>query len=238
MRTDDGKRRQLPLPFGTPSPADDLPPILPSATNEEARRMLQAWEAGLGDPNSSHSMLIAGPPGTGKTLLLAYVARDTGVPIHKAEDICDRQNPLPDDPVVLVDDIHLCEPTDVMRLINVCIERGRIYVFAGTGNPRDWAGEGAERLDDLASRLSATPTARLEKPDEALMTEAIQQMLADRQVKIAWDVAAVAAMRLKRSFHAVRQFVEVLDSEALERQKKIDKALVQHVLASIPGAIL
>lgn len=200
--------------------------------------MLQSWETGLGDASSSHSMLIAGPAGTGKSLLLAYVARDTGVRIHASDDICNRQNPLPDDPVILVDDIHLCAPSDVMRLINVCIERGRIYVFAGTGNPKDWAGEGDGRLDDLASRLSATPTARLDKPDEALMTEAIQQMLADRQVKIAWDVAASAAMRLKRSFHAVRRFVEVLDSEALERQKKIDKALVQQVLSKTPDAVL
>lgn len=242
MTTDTRIRRQLPLPFGTPGLTDGLPPFLAAPSNEDARHMVAVWQDSLnrdteGAPEG-HGILIAGAEGAGKSLLLAYLARDAGVPVHGPKMVADKKSPLPDDAVIMVDDIHQCPASDIFRLYNACLERRRPFVLAGRGNPRDWAGDGAEELPDLASRLSATPAAILEKPEEAQMAAAIQAMLAVRQIRISEEAAAQAAHKLKRSYHAVARFVEMLDSEALERQKAIDKALVQSVLGRIPEAVL
>lgn len=240
MWIEERESRQLPLPFGTTARAG-LPPFLPSPTNEEARRMVQAWQAevlGEGGMAGSHGLLVCGAEGTGKTLLMSHVGEQSGSKVYRGPQLCDPSQTLPDDPILLLDDVHQCDASGLMRVINACLERGRPYLMAGRGKPQDWAGAGESRLVDLASRLSASPDASLHKPDEELLAAVIRQRLAARQVRIDLEVAAFAAAKLRRSLHSAARFAEAVDSEALARQKSIDKTLAQHVLSLIPDAVL
>ena len=57
---------------------------------------------------------------------------------------------------------------------------------------------------------------------------------ARRQVRISPDLAEFAAARLRRSFRSLAVFQDMLDQEALQQLKAIDKALVLAVLESLP----
>lgn len=240
MASTSGKTgRQLPLPFTRAQAAGASPPFLASPTNETARRLAETWIEGLNNgAEGGQGIIVAGPRGSGKSHFLQTLADSLQTTVHEGPALCDRSQPLPEAGVIVIDNADACQPSDLMRLINVMVERGRLYILAGTGKPQDWAGEDDDHLTDLASRLSATPTAMLEKPDEPLMAETIRVMLASRQVKISAEVAATAAARLKRNFHAVENFVDTVDSVAMERQKTIDRALVNQVLTMIPDAVI
>jgi chromosomal replication initiation ATPase DnaA len=80
-------------------------------------------------------------------------------------------------------------------------------------------------LRDLRSRLRAVPTVLLLPPDDQLFRALIVKFCADRQLAIDETVVSYLATRIERSYAAVRQAVELLDTEALRLGRPVTRAL-------------
>src|ERR1035437_327406 len=85
-------------------------------------------------------------------------------------------------------------------------------------------------LRDLRSRLRAVPTVTLLPPDDQLFRALIVKFCADRQLAIDETVVSYLATRIERSYAAVRQAVELLDTEALRLGRPVTRALAAELL--------
>jgi chromosomal replication initiation ATPase DnaA len=87
-------------------------------------------------------------------------------------------------------------------------------------------------LRDLRSRLRAVPTVSLLPPDDQLFRALIVKFCADRQLAVDETVVSYLATRIERSYAAVRQAVELLDTEALRLGRPVTRALAAELLRS------
>jgi chromosomal replication initiation ATPase DnaA len=85
-------------------------------------------------------------------------------------------------------------------------------------------------LRDLQSRLRAVPTVSLLPPDDQLFRGLIVKFCADRQLTVDETVVSYLTTRIERSYSAVRQAVELLDSEALRLGRPVTRALAAELL--------
>jgi chromosomal replication initiation ATPase DnaA len=88
----------------------------------------------------------------------------------------------------------------------------------------------AVELRDLRSRLRAVPAVSLMPPDDQLFRALIVKFCADRQLTIDETVVGYLATRIERSYAAVRQAVEMLDTEALRLGRPVTRALAAELL--------
>ena len=91
-------------------------------------------------------------------------------------------------------------------------------------------------LPDLASRLQAAPVARLERPDDALLSAVLVKLFADRQLHVAPAVIAYLATRIDRSLAAAAEVVEAIDRHSMTAHREITRAFAAEVLDSLPEA--
>ncbi|MCI5048548.1 MAG: hypothetical protein MRY59_13690 [Aquisalinus sp.] len=201
--------------------------------NASARQLLTHWRQDL-KPGASQGILLTGPSASGKTFLLSEVFRDQPAIWISA----DRLEAMLAQPIsallVIVDNAeYVGDPILLTRLIDNCREQGVSFVIAGTGKPESWAATEDTPLKDLLTRLSALPLAVLESPDQELMKRVLLSWMQARQLKLSEDLADYIADHLKRSFAALTIFTERLDAEALERNKSINRSLVQSVLEAL-----
>ena len=82
-----------------------------------------------------------------------------------------------------------------------------------------------EKLTRHTCRLRAVPTVLLLPPDDQLFRALIVKFCADRQLAIDETVVSYLATRIERSYAAVRQAVELLDTEALRLGRPVTRAL-------------
>ena len=85
-------------------------------------------------------------------------------------------------------------------------------------------------LPDLASRLSAATTAKIDDPDDPLLLAVLLKHFQDRQLMPAPDALSYLERHLPRSFDAIRQTVETLDRAALAERKTLTRPFVRRVL--------
>ena len=80
--------------------------------------------------------------------------------------------------------------------------------------------------------MQATQTARLEAPDDALLSAVLVKLFADRQVTVAPNHIAYLVTRIPRSISAARSVVADLDARALAAGRPITRALAGELLDS------
>lgn len=85
-------------------------------------------------------------------------------------------------------------------------------------------------LRDLRSRLRAVPTVMLLPPDDQLFRGLIVKFCADRQMSVDEPLVSYLTNRIERSYTAVRQAVELLDTEALRLGRPVTRALAAELL--------
>lgn len=85
-------------------------------------------------------------------------------------------------------------------------------------------------LRDLRSRLRAVPSVSLLPPDDLLFRSLIVKFCADRQLSVDETVVSYLSTRIERSYAAVRQAVELLDTEALRLGRPVTRALAAELL--------
>ena len=85
---------------------------------------------------------------------------------------------------------------------------------------------------DLASRLATLPIARVDPPDDVLLSSLMVKLFADRQLKVAPDVIKYLSVRIERSFATAEATVDALDRLSLARQKPVTRQMATELLGS------
>jgi chromosomal replication initiation ATPase DnaA len=176
-------------------------------------------------------LALVGPAGAGKTHLADLWAEETGgIGIDAAA-------PLPDPAPfagarVAVENYAACagDPEAerwLLHLHNHVTGTGGRLLLTGRIPPARWP----VALPDLASRLRAIPTARLEAPDDTLLAAVMAKLLEDRGLTVKPDLVPYCLARMERSFAAARALVARLDARALATGRPAGKRLAAEVLA-------
>jgi DnaA regulatory inactivator Hda len=220
---------QLQEVFDFPTPATMArEDYIVSACNHAAAKWIARWP----DWPMPVSLLI-GPRGAGKTHLLSIWADLARADTITANDLAsmDIDDLIGASPALAIDDLQLIEKSladqeALFHLYNAAMDHSTDVLIASDRpvNQLNLA------LDDLASRLKAAPSVKIDPPDDDLLEPLLMKMFADRQLIVPKRVVDYLIKRMERSFHAAQNWVEKLDKAALSEQRRITLPLAREVL--------
>ncbi|KJC50932.1 chromosomal replication initiator protein DnaA [Bradyrhizobium sp. LTSP885] len=211
----------LALPHEERLTRDDF---LEGPANEAALALIDRWPDW---PN--RIMLLVGPEGSGKSHLAAIWAElsgaratsahaltPDGVPAALATGalVVEDLRPLDFDERAMFHLMNLARQDDAFVLVTARIPPAAIEI----------------ELRDLRSRLRAVPVVTLLPPDDLVFRSLILKFCADRQMTVDESVVTYLTTRIERSYAAVRQAVELLDTEALRLGRPVTRALAAELL--------
>ena len=198
--------------------------FLEGPANEAGLALIDSWPDW---PN--RIMLLVGPEGSGKSHLAAIWAEDAGARSTAAHALTadDVPGTLATGALV-VEDLRpgQFDERAMFHLINLARQDEAFVLMTARLSPSAFEVE----LRDLRSRLRAVPTVSLLPPDDHLFRGLIVKFCADRQLSIDETVVSYLASRIERSYAAVRQAVDLLDSEALRLGRPVTRALAAELL--------
>ena len=198
--------------------------FLEGPANAQGLALIDCWP---GWPN--RVMLLVGPEGSGKSHLGAIWAEQSGARSTTAHAMTAAAVPgALATGALVVEDLR---PSDfderaLFHLMNMAREDQAFVLITARTPPSAFEVE----LRDLRSRLRAVPVVSLLPPDDALFRALIVKFCADRQLGVDETVVSYLATRIERSYAAVRQAVELLDSEALRLGRPVTRALAAELL--------
>lgn len=193
--------------------------FLEGPANEAGLALVESWPDW---PN--RTMLLVGPEGSGKSHLAAIWAEQSGARSASAHALSAAAVPAAlATGALVVEDLR---PSDfderaLFHLINLAREDEAFVLMTSRLAPSAFDLE----LRDLRSRLRAVPTVSLQPPDDQLFRGLIVKFCADRQLAVDETVVSYLATRIERSYAAIRQAVELLDTEALRLGRPVTRAL-------------
>ncbi len=219
--------RQLPLQLGNRTAAGREDFLITEA-NAEAVALLEAWPAWSGP-----LAVLYGPAGAGKSHLAEVFVAHVAAHAARAVRLMGVAD-LPFDPPVLLAhaDALVLDDSDagvdeigLFHLVNAVREAGKSLLILCRSSPTQWA-----HLPDLRSRLLAAPTARIDDPDDTVMTAVLVKLFADRQMRVPQDVIDYALRQMERTFAAAQKLVADVDALSLEQQRPVTIPLVKLIL--------
>ena len=174
-------------------------------------------------------MLLVGPEGSGKSHLATIWAEQAGarsIPAHALTAVA-----VPGalaTGALVVEDLRSPDLDEraLFHLMNLAREEAAFVLITARTPPTALQIE----LRDLRSRLRAVPTVLLLPPDDQLFRALIVKFCADRQLVVDETVVSYLVSRIGRSYAAVRQAVELLDTEALRLGRPVTRALAADLL--------
>ncbi|MEO0916733.1 MAG: chromosomal replication initiator DnaA [Pseudomonadota bacterium] len=192
---------------------------------------LARLDAPAGWPN--RKLVLFGPEGAGKTHLAHVWAERTNALFLTPGKVVAERVPLIQQPVVLDDAMPMQRPEQeaVFHLHNHLAAASLPFLLVAQEPPARWN----LKLADLQSRMAATDTAKIEAPDDALLSAVIVKQFADRQLIVPPNLVAWLVARMDRSFAAARHMVEALDHAALAEGRAVSRSLAQNVLKELPS---
>src|SRR4030088_2080940 len=198
--------------------------FLEGPANEAGLALIECWPDW---PN--RIMLLLGPEGSGKSHLAAIWAEEAGARSSSAHVLTPAAVPgALATGALVVEDLKSSDFDEraLFHLMNLAREdQASVLITA-----RQPASALAIELRDLRSRLRAVPAVSLLPPDDALFRALIVKFCADRQLTVDETVVGYLATRIERSYAAVRQAVELLDTEALRLGRPVTRALAAELL--------
>lgn len=186
----------------------------------------------------SGKLVLTGPKGAGKTHLAHVWAGERGATILPAADLAGADIPtLAAARFVVVEDAdqipHLPNQRETeeafFHLHNLLLAEGGRLLITATAAPHHW-GLG---LPDLASRMDGTTVAKLNEPDDALLSAMLVKQFDDRQLAVPAALIPYLVKRITRSAQAVRDVVAALDTAALQARKPVSQKLAAQVLDNL-----
>jgi chromosomal replication initiation ATPase DnaA len=198
--------------------------FLEGPANKAGLALVESWPDW---PN--RTMLLVGPEGSGKSHLAAIWAEQSGARSTSAHALSAAAVPgALATGALVVEDLR---PSDfderaLFHLMNLAREDAAFVLITSRLAPSAFDVE----LRDLRSRLRAVPTVSLQPPDDQLFRALIVKFCADRQLAVDETVVSYLATRIERSYAAVRQAVELLDTEALRLGRPVTRALAAELL--------
>jgi chromosomal replication initiation ATPase DnaA len=174
-------------------------------------------------------MLLVGPEGSGKSHLAAIWAEQAGARAISAHALTAAAVPgALATGALVVEDLKSPDLDEraLFHLMNLAREDAAFVLITARAPPTALQIE----LRDLRSRLRAVPTVLLLPPDDQLFRALVVKFCADRQLMVDETVVSYLASRIERSYAAVRQAVELLDTEALRLGRPVTRALAAELL--------
>ena len=174
-------------------------------------------------------MMLLGPEGSGKSHLAAIWAEQAGARLTSAHALTAAEVPAAlTTGALVVEDLKSprFDERALFHLMNMARE-DQAYILITARVPPSML---PIELRDLRSRLRAVPTVSLLPPDDQLVRALIVKFCADRQMVVDETLVSYLATRIERSYAAVRQAVELLDSEALRLGRPVTRALAAELL--------
>lgn len=174
-------------------------------------------------------LMLAGPHGSGKSHLAAIWAELAGARVVSARALQREDVPgaLATGALVIEDagPGAFDEPA-IFHLFNLARQERASLLLTGRLPPSAWD----VALPDLRSRLRAVPALAMAAPDDALLRAVLVKLFADRQVNADEALVSFLLSRIERSFPAAREAVDLLDREALRRQRPVTRLLAAELL--------
>jgi chromosomal replication initiation ATPase DnaA len=181
-------------------------------------------------------LVLCGPPGSGKTHLVqvwqatlpapAAVVDGAGLAAADLPALAAAGAVAVEDAAAVAGDP--AAETALFHLHNLLAQAGGLLLVTADAPPRDWG----LRLPDLASRMQGAALARLEAPDDTLLSAVLAKLFADRQITVSPALIAYLVARMDRSLADARDLVARLDAAALARGQAVTRALAAAVLDS------
>jgi chromosomal replication initiation ATPase DnaA len=164
-------------------------------------------------------LVLVGPEGSGKTHLAHVWAAQSGAGIVGAGEV-DEAQILSDAPALAVEDADrlagdVAAETRLFHLHNAMMQRGARVLFTARTPPARWG----LSLPDLDSRMRQAELARIDAPDDALLSALMLKQAHDRGLGLTPAILAHVVPRIERSAAAVQAFVLRLDALALAEKR-------------------
>lgn len=198
--------------------------FLEGPANEAGLALVDSWPDW---PN--RIMLLVGPEGSGKSHLASIWAEQAGARATSAHALTATAVPgALATGALVVEDLKPggFDERAMFHLLNLAREDEAFVLMTARLPPSAFEVE----LRDLRSRLRAVPAISLLPPDDLLFRGLIVKFCADRQLSVDETVVSYLSTRIERSYAAVRQAVELLDTEALRLGRPVTRALAAELL--------
>lgn len=223
------RQLSLDLPVRTALGREDF---FVSPANRTALAALDGWRDW-----PEGKLALVGPEGAGKTHLAHVWAAETGAVACAMAALPKADIPaLASAPAIVVEDAPRGgaeAETALFHLHNEARARGAALLVTARTPPATWQ----LGLPDLASRMATLPVARIEAPDDALLTAVLVKLFADRQIAPPPAVLGYLVSRMPRSLAMAGALVEALDRASLEQGRKVSRLLAAEILDKLaPGA--
>lgn len=195
-----------------------------SKANERAYLWVMRW------PNwPTRCLAIYGDKGCGKTHLSHIWQQKTqarrlhGIDFNKVP----LSTLLDSPPFFILDDAHLINQGEkLFHLYNHLIASKGSLLFLSKTPPAHWVAG----LPDLKSRLNTIPAIKIHPPDDALLSDMIQKLFSDLQVKVDESVINFLLIHMDRSCESAHHWVNLLNTRALIQKRNITIPLVREIL--------
>jgi chromosomal replication initiation ATPase DnaA len=198
--------------------------FLEGPSNATALALIEVW------PDwPSPVVMLTGPEGSGKSHLAAIWAMASGARVIAARALAETSPPAAlATGALVIEDLGAGEfdEASLFHILNLAREEGAFILLTAQRPPAAWN----VALRDLASRLRAAPVVALAPPDDALLRSVIVKLAADRQLSLDEATVSYLASRIERSFAAARAAVALLDREALQQKRAVNRSLAADVL--------
>ena len=214
----------------------DLPARAPLARGDffvsEANALaLVRLDDALGWPNGK--LVLVGPEGAGKTHLAHVWAAEAGARLVASRDLANLDVGAVAT-AIGVDDADRTAPGDeatLFHLHNHLAAAGLPLLLTAREAPSRWP----TALPDLRSRMEAADIARIEAPDDALLSAVLMKLFHDRQIVVTPPTIAWLTAHMDRSFAEAQRVVAALDARALAEGRKVTRDLAQELLETDIG---
>lgn len=199
-------------------------------SNAAALAQVEAWaEWPFG------KLVLVGAEGVGKTHLVHVWAAMTSARIISAQDIsvediasAAQATAVAVEGADLVAGDAMAE-TRLFHLHNALVQRGLPMLLTARTPPAQWG----LKLPDLDSRMRQATLARIEAPDDALLSALLVKLSHDRGLKLTPAILNHVLLRIERSAAAVHAFVTQLDARVLAEKRAPRLADAKACLAEI-----
>jgi hypothetical protein len=193
---------QMALPLAWPADPRD-DAFLVTPSNAPAARLLEQW-----DSWPVRTAILTGPRRSGRSLLARIFAGKSGGAI--------------------IDDAERLSEAELFHAWNRAQEDGRPLVIVADAAPPAWS----VRLPDLRSRLSLSPHAVIDVPDDALVRALLDHYFARAHLDARPDLIEWIAARIERSHLSVERAVDAVDQATMERRARPTIPLARAALAA------
>lgn len=197
----------------------DANDFIVSSSNAEAHKIITNWPNLWGVPPYKRTLLLLGPKLSGKTFL-GKIWQNIKLPGNVS---------LPDDGKyckIIYENIDLIDrdqEEELFHIINSTHEEGKYLLMTATKFPK-------YSLKDLSSRINSINIARINPPDDELLTMLIFKLFSDNSVKINPDIVKYLVKVLPRDFVSVKNIAEKINKEALIKGRRVTIPFIKTIL--------